>query len=208
MATTKKTAAKTKAAAKETKAAPEAVKTNEDIVTAAVVAHRETVEAVTEASKEAVETVVKAGNDAAKKGYDEAMSKGREQVETVVKANIDAIRGLEDVIAVNEAGIEAAIAANTLFTKGMEKITGEWLGFTKATAEMQAAAVRKMFSAKTPSDVVATQADFAKDAFVGGIAESRKLQAMSVEVVETASKPVVDHFWKAGETYAAAVRTA
>jgi len=207
MATTKKTTTK-KTEAKAAKPATEAVKTNEDIVSAAVTAHRETVEAVTEAGKEAVETVVKASNTAAKKSYDEAMSKGREQVETVVKANIDAIRGLEDVIAMNEAGIEAAIHANTLFAKGLEKITGEWLGFTKASAERQASVVRQMFSAKSPSDVVSTQADFAKEAFVGSVQESRKLQAMSLEVVETASKPVVEHFWKAGETYAAAVRSA
>lgn len=208
MATAKKTTSKAKSESKAAKPAAEATAVKEDIVTAAVTAHRETVEAVTEASKEAVETVVKASNSAAKKGYDEAMSKGREQVETVVKANIDAIRGIEDMIAVNEAGIEAMIRANTLFAKGMEKITGEWLGFTKSSAEKQATVLRQVFAAKSPTDVVATQADFAKDAFVGSIEEGRKLQAMGYEVVETASQPVVEHIWKTGETYAAAVRSA
>lgn len=211
MATAKKTttAKKTESkAASKTVAAPAAPKSNEDIVTAAVSAHRETVEAVTSAGKDAVETVVKAGNDVAKKGYDEAMSKSREQVETVVKANIDAIRGIEDAIAVNEAGIEAMIRANTLFAKGMEKITGEWLGFAKSATEHQASTVRAIFSAKTPNDIIATQADFAKQTFNLGVEESRKLQAMGAEVFETASKPVVDHLWKTGETLTAAVRNA
>lgn len=208
MATAKKTTTKKKTESKTAAAVAEATAKNEDIVTAAVSAHRETVEAVTSASKDAVETVVKASNDAAKKGYDEAISKGREQVETVVKANIDAIRSIEDMIAVNEAGIEAAIRANTMFAKGMEKITGEWLGFAKSSTEAQAATIRKVFAAKSPSEFVSTQADYAKQVFSMSVDESRKLQAMGTEVLETASKPVVEHFWKTGESFTSAVRNA
>jgi len=203
MTTTKSTASKPASATKPV--AGPAVK-SEDIVATAVTAHRKTVEAVTSAGKEAVETVVKAGNDVARKGYDEAMTKGREQVETVVQANIDAIRGLEGIAAINESGIEAAIHANTTFARGIEKLADEWLGYARSSTEIQAETVRRMFSAKSPTEVVATQADFAKQSFTSSLEQSRRLQAMSVAVFESVSRPVVEHFWKTSEAMTATVR--
>jgi len=169
------------------------------IVDDAVAAGKETVEAVTSASRETVETVVKASNDAARKTYDEAVSKGHEHVENAVKVNIDAIRGIEDVIAANEAGFEAAVRANAMFAKGFEKIATEWLGFARTATESQAATLRAMLSAKSPAELVVLQAEYAKSAFASGLDESRKLQSMGIEVMDAAAKPVAEQLWKTTE---------
>ncbi len=192
----KKTESAKAAAATETTDA----KAVASIVDDAVAAGKETVETVTSANRETVETVVKAGNDAAKKTYDEAVSKSHEHVETVVKANIDAIRGIEDLIAANEAGFEAAIHANTVFAKGLESLATEWLGYARTSTEAQAAAVRAMLSAQSPAEFFAVQAEFAKAAFSASLDESRKLSVMSAEVFDATAKPVAEQAWKTTET--------
>lgn len=170
------------------------------IVDEAVAASKQTVEAVTSANREAVETVVKAGNDAAKKSYEEAVSKGHEQVETVVKANIDAIRGIEDIIAANEAAFEASIRVNTTLAKGVESIAAELLGFAKTTTEQQADAIRKLMTASSPAAFFAIQADFAKASFIANLDEGRKLSAMGRDLVDATTKPVAEQVWETTET--------
>lgn len=199
MTTTKKTAPKTTAV---TTPVVEPAGKGGDGATAvaAVSAHRETAEAVTAIGTKAVETAFEVGNDIAGKGYNEAMTRGREQVEAAVKASTDAVRGFEDMVAVSESGIDAAIHANATFARGIERITNAWFGYAKSSTERQAATVRRMFSAKSPTEVITTQVDFARQSFIGGIEQGRKLQEMSAEVLEDASRPVVEHFWKAGET--------
>ena len=115
-------------------------------------------------------------------------------------------KGYEEIAAFGKANIDAMIQANTVFSKGLEAISKEFIALTQSHMESTAAAAKAIFAAKTLKDVVELNAEFHKANFDKLVANSTKLgelgtkvatdtfaplSARVTSVVEKAAKPAV-----------------
>ena len=98
--------------------------------------------------------------------------------------------GYEEIAAFGKANIDALIQANTVFTKGVEAISKEFIALTQAQLESNAAAAKAIFSAKTLKDVVELKAQFTKANFDKLVANSTKLGELGTKVATDTFAPI------------------
>ncbi len=94
---------------------------------------------------------------------------------------------------------EAANAAATTLTKGLQKIAAETTDYSKASYEKGTAAFEKLMAAKTPDAAFQVQSDFAKAAYESFVAQATKIGELYTNVAKEAFKPVEVAFTKAQE---------
>jgi phasin family protein len=99
-------------------------------------------------------------------------------------------KGYEEIAAFGKANIDALIQANTVFTKGVEAISKEFISLTQSHFESTAAAAKAMFAAKTLKDVVELNAEFTKAHFDKLVANSTKLGELGTKVATDAFAPI------------------
>ena len=141
---TKKTPTRT--AAKKSAAAAAAPMTPP--VTPAVTAP---VDAAVAASTETVDAMVKAGTQAASKGYEQAIAMAQEQVE---KASSNLFTSYDEVASLGKESVDAYVESTTLFTKGLEAMGKELMGFTQSAVEANVANAQALFGAKSLRELI------------------------------------------------------
>jgi phasin family protein len=99
-------------------------------------------------------------------------------------------KGYEEIAAFGKANIEAMIQANTVFSKGLEAISKEFIALTQAHMESTAVAAKAIFAAKTLKDVVELNAEFHKANFGKLVANSTKLGEMGTKVATDTFAPL------------------
>ena len=99
-------------------------------------------------------------------------------------------KGYEEIAAFGKANIDAMIQANTVFSKGLEAISKEFIALTQAHMESSAAAAKAIFAAKTLKDVVELNAEFHKANFDKLVANSTKLGELGTKVATDAFAPI------------------
>jgi len=99
-------------------------------------------------------------------------------------------KGYEEIAAFGKANIDAIIQANTVFSKGLEAISKEFIALTQAHMESSAAAAKAIFAAKTLKDVVELNAEFHKANFDKLVANSTKLGELGTKVATDAFAPI------------------
>jgi len=90
----------------------------------------------------------------------------------------------------NKESLEAVISSSSVVSKGVEDMGQEIVSYALKTAEKNIQTAKKMFAVKSIQDALDLQAEWAKTAFYGFVAESAKLQDMSMEVGTKASEPL------------------
>lgn len=161
----------------------------------------EALEAAVAAGKETVETVVKAGADAAQQGVDQAVAMGKEQVAAAAKAGSDVFKSYEDVLVFGKANVDAVMAANATFLKGLQMINAEVFGLAQGSIDKGAAATKVFFACKTPEDFFAAQNDFYKASYDDAVVEFKKISEMTVKVAEDSVAPITKQVMVAVETF-------
>lgn len=99
-------------------------------------------------------------------------------------------KGYDEIAAFGKANIDALIQANTVFTKGVEAISKEFIALTQSQLESAAAAAKAIFAAKTLKDVVELNAEFTKANFDKMVANSTKLGELGTKVATDTFAPI------------------
>lgn len=175
MAVRKSTAAK-----KPRAAAQSTAKKTETVVEAGA----EVAQSVVDAS---VEAAVKTGTETAAQNVERAVTTTNEQVG---KASEAMSAGYGDFSAMGQQNIDAMVEAGQIMAVGMENVSRELMSFAKASAEANAAAATKMFSAKSVQEAIDLQNAYARESFDKAVAETGKLTEMSVKLASDAFAPI------------------
>lgn len=160
---------------------------------------QEKLEAVAVAQKKTIDEAIQAGTDAFAKGYEEFYNTTRE---TMDEAQKSAFENFDQISDFNRENVEAMIVCSNIVAEGFEVIGKEIAAFAQKAAEANMAAAKKLSSAKNPQELMDLQTEWAKTAFDGFVAESTKLQDISVKVSNQAVKPFNDRINKTVETFA------
>ena len=178
MAVKKSTAAK-----KPRAAAQSTVKKTETVAEAGA----EVAQSVVDASVETVEAAVKTGTETAAQNVERAVTTTNAQVKKASKAMF---AGYGDFTAMGQQNIDAMVEAGQIMAFGMESVSRELMSFAQASAEANAAAATKMFSAKTVQEAIDLQNAYARESFDKAVAETGKLTEMSVKLASDAFAPL------------------
>lgn len=159
----------------------------------------ETFEAAAAAQQKNMEAAVKAGAEALAQGYEQAYANAREQLD---KVNEFAHQNYDDLAGFNKQTLEAVIASSNAVAKGVEDLGQEIAAYAQQAAEKNIAAAQKLFAVKNVQDAMDLQAEWVKTAFDGFVAESAKLQDMSMQLGTRASAPLSKQVNAAVEKFA------
>ncbi|KZD04276.1 phasin family protein [Oceanibaculum pacificum] len=145
------------------------------------------VETMVAAGKQTLESAMKSGNDAATKGYEQALGLTKEHV---AKQSDAFFKGYDTLTSYNKQNLDAITASGAIVTKGVEDISKTWFGFTQSSVEQATETMQALMGCKTLRDVVELQNGFAKTSFDQLIAESAKLSEMTIKVTNDAIEPI------------------
>lgn len=159
---------------------------------------QDTVEAVVEAQKKTFDDAVQAGTDAFAKGYEDFYNTTREKMDEAQKSAFDNFDQVSDF---NRENVEAVIVSSNIVAKGFEVVGKEFAAYAQKAADANMAAAKMLSTAKNPQELMDMQTEWAKTAFDGFVAESTKLQDISVKVSNQASQPISERINKAVETF-------
>lgn len=160
---------------------------------------QETLETVAEAQKKTIEDAVQAGTDAFAKSYEQFYATAREQMD---KAQKSALENIDQMTDFSRENAEALLLSGNIFAKGFEIVGKEFAAYAEKSIESNMAAAQKLGTVKNPQEFMDLQAKFAKAAFDDFVAESAKLQDLSVKVSSEAAAPLNERLNKAVETFA------
>ncbi len=174
---------KTTAAKKPRAAAQSTPKKTETVLKAGT----EAAQSVVDAGVETVEAAVKTGTEAAAQSVERAVTTTNDQVKKASKAMF---AGYGDFSTMGQQNIDAMVKAGQIMAVGMESVSREWMSFAQASAEANAAAATRMFSAKTMQEAIDLQNAYARESFDKAVAETGKLTEMSVKLASDALAPI------------------
>lgn len=157
------------------------------------------VEEITATVQNNVQEFVKTGHEQAKKKLEEVVSVAKEQTE---KLQEQVTKGYEDFATFSKGNVEAVVASSTVATKGAEEISKAYAALIKSCFEKYVAAGKAMMTAKSLDEIVTLSNDFAKTSYETMLAETGKLQEMSVQVANEALAPISARFNVAVEKFA------
>ncbi len=158
-----------------------------------------TLEATAAAQQKKFEEAAKAGAEALTQGYEQAYANTKEQLD---KVNEFAFQGYDELADFNKETVEAVVASSNIVAKGVEELGQEIATYAQAAAEKNIAVAQKLFAVTSVQDALDLQAEWAKTAFDGFVAESAKLQDMSTELGTKASAPISKQVNAAVEKFA------
>lgn len=98
----------------------------------------------------------------------------------------------DDVVSFNQNNIDAFVASSTVFAKGFEQITKQYVAFASESFEDAVEASKKIATAKTVNEAVDLQTKIAKNSWEKVVAEGQKISDISTGIFKEASAPISD----------------
>ena len=105
-------------------------------------------------------------------------------------------KNVEEIQKFNKDQISAVTTAASTFVKGLTQLGEETAAFTKGHYETSAATAAKFFGAKSLDEKIKIQADFAKTAYEGFVAQATKIGMLYSDLAKDAFKPFAEAFAK------------
>jgi phasin family protein len=109
-------------------------------------------------------------------------------------ASATATKSLEGIADFNKDTMDAMMMSSSMVAKGVEEMGKEIAAYTQIAMDKNMEAAKKMFAVKNMQDLMDVQAEWTKMAMDSFIAESAKLQDMSMQVSTEAVEPVSKQF--------------
>lgn len=100
------------------------------------------------------------------------------------------IEGFDKFIGFGKDNAEAVVKSSTLAVKGFEEIAKASQAYLTQSVEKTDAAVKALFSVKTPVEFADLQGKLARESIEAAIAEGRKLAELSQTVFTAALEPL------------------
>lgn len=135
------------------------------------------------AASKAIEEAV----SVAKKNLEGALSAQKEQFE---KATTQILKSYEDVAVAAKENVDAVVASSTIVAKGAEEAGKQVAAFTQSSAETAVANGKAALAVKTINELFELQTAFFKSSVENFIAESSKLQELTVKIANDAAAPI------------------
>lgn len=116
--------------------------------------------------------------------------------ETLTSAAKPIIRGLkdmnnyDDIVAFNQNNFDAFVASSTVFAKGVEELTKEYVAFASGTFEDAVEASKQLVAVKSVNEAVDLQTKIAKESWEKAVAEGQKITEISTGIFKEASAPL------------------
>ena len=115
-------------------------------------------------------------------------------------ASLPNLPGFEQYAAAAKANIEAYVACGTALSQGLEQMSKAWFGFANTVMEQSVAAAKAVTTAKSLSEVLDVQSDYARNMYDAALAEGNKVSELSLKVANDAAAPLsvrVKETWSA-----------
>ena len=97
---------------------------------------------------------------------------------------------LEEIQKFGKQQLEAATAATTSFSKGLQEIATETTDYSKKAIAANTSVVEKLLGAKNVETAIQIQTEFAKTSYEGLVAESTKIGELYAKLAKEAFKPI------------------
>ncbi|MBO0759573.1 MAG: phasin family protein [Bradyrhizobiaceae bacterium] len=104
---------------------------------------------------------------------------------------------LDDVQKLGKDNMDATLKSFGALSKSVQAIAVEMADYSKKSFEQSAAAVEKMFGAKTVEKAIEVQSDFLKSSYEGFVAEATKLGELYADLAKESYKPFESYLTKA-----------
>ncbi|MBT5239284.1 MAG: phasin family protein [Rhodospirillaceae bacterium] len=98
----------------------------------------------------------------------------------------------DDAVAFNQNNLDAFVASSTVFAKGFEQLTKQYVAFASESFEDAIEAGKKIVAAKTVNEAVDMQTKIAKDVWEKAVSEGQKMSDLSTGIFKEASAPISD----------------
>jgi hypothetical protein len=108
------------------------------------------------------------------------------------------LKSFEEFQAFGKEGFEAYVASATALTKGLQAMASEAADFQRKSFEKGAAALDKVFAAKSVDKAIEVQQGFAKEAYEAYIGEISKMGELYMAAAKEAYKPFESQFAQFG----------
>ena len=172
-------------------AAPvEAVAAPVEAAAPALVPAAEVIEQAVAAGKDTLEQVVKASQDAATKGYDQAVAVAKDQVEAVQKAQAQAVKSSEEALAAAKENLDAVVKAGQMLAQGLQDLSKSVVVLTQEAVEESVASTKKLLGAKSLHEAVDIHSAHAKAQIDRLLSEGARLSDSTRKLFEEALAPV------------------
>lgn len=100
------------------------------------------------------------------------------------------IDGFDKFIALGKDNADALVKSSTAAAKGLEEIAKHSQAYVAQSVEKSDAAIKALFSVKTPAEFADLQSKLARESIEGAIAEGRKFAELSQSVFTAAFEPL------------------
>jgi phasin family protein len=104
---------------------------------------------------------------------------------------------IEDIQKISKENTDLAMKNFNMLSKGVQAIAVEVADYQKKSFETGTAAMEKILSAKSLDKAIETQTEFAKTAYEGFVAQSKKLGELYTDLAKETYKPIETAFAKA-----------
>lgn len=99
------------------------------------------------------------------------------------------IKSFEDLQQVGKDNVDVAVKSMDALTKGSQAIAVEFVDYSKKAFEESTAAIEKLFGVKSFDKAIEVQAEYAKTAYEGFVAEASKLGELYADLAKETYKP-------------------
>jgi hypothetical protein len=107
------------------------------------------------------------------------------------------VKNFDDVQKIGKDNVDATLRSWGAFSKGSQAITAELADYSKKSFEDGTKLVERMFGVKSLDKAIELQADYAKTAYEGFIAQATKVGELYADMAKEASKPFEAYVAKA-----------
>lgn len=145
------------------------------------------IELVTSQAKEQYEGLVKAGQEQSVKQFEKTTAAAKEQFE---KTTAQLLKGYEDLQATSKANVDALLESSAIAAKGAEDLGREVVAYSQSVLDQSITTGKALLTAKSLQEVVELQNSFLKSSFDAFIAETTRIQELSVKVTNDALAPL------------------
>jgi len=123
----------------------------------------------------------------AKQGFEGYAKTQQEQLQ---KASAQLLKSYEELNALTKGNVDAVVQSGTIVAKGAEQVSKQVAAFTQASIEQSLAVSKSALTVKSIRELVDLQNSYLKSSLDALVAESTKLQQLSIKVTNEALAPL------------------
>jgi phasin family protein len=131
------------------------------------------------ASQEALQNFVKVGAES----YEKAFENARDKAEEVV-------RGYDDLALTSKENVDALVAAGTAYGKGLEAMSGEFMGFAKQMLEENVKVTKAVLGAKSLHEAMDLQASYTRQSLDSLMSQGTRVGELATKVAQETAEPI------------------